>query len=240
LDVCEKLSKPPKEDFVLSSSLWANTTIIAVNLFKPRGGMEKSSMVSFAISLRRSLSPGVQAGEKALYITMCTIYNMMVKDAMVLIHLAKLTLLEKNCEAFGKVMIPELVYKEAVGKKGKGTEDSLLIESLIRKGRIEVKKARESLVKRLAEMNIQGGEAESIALYWEAEADFIASDDSNVIRKRDILGISLIGTPAIVLHLYRQNLIDREKVRMSVRRLREIGWFSGTVLDKILLEAEHG
>lgn len=164
---------------------------------------------------------------------------MMVKDAMVLIHLAKLTLLEKSCEAFGKVMIPELVYKEAVSG-GKGAEDSLLIGSLIRKGRIEVKKAKESLVKRLAELNIHGGEAESVALYWGAKAGFIASDDSNVIRKRDILGISLIGTPAIVLHLYRQNLIGREKVRMSVRKLREMGWFSGTVLDKILLEAEHG
>ena len=56
-------------------------------------------------------------------------YNMgAVKDSMVLIHLAKITLLEKSCNLF-KVMIPSLVYEETIidGKR-LFKEDALLIE----------------------------------------------------------------------------------------------------------------
>ena len=41
---------------------------------------------------------------------------MIVKDSMVLIHLAKLTVLEKSCNYFKNVTIPDLVLKEI--KKG--------------------------------------------------------------------------------------------------------------------------
>jgi len=166
---------------------------------------------------------------------------MIVKDAMVLIHLAKITLLEKSCEMFKDVTIPELVYRESVIEgKERGYEDSLLIDSMIKKGRISIKKIKKTgALDELAELNVQGGEAEAVALYWEEKADFMASDDSNIVRKRDVLGINLIGTPAILLSLFKRKLIDKEKIKSSIKKLKEIGWFSNTVLDKIIMEVEN-
>lgn len=43
--------------------------------------------------------------------------------------------------------------------------------------------------------NIQRGEAEAVALYWQEEADLLATDDDNVRRKKDALRIKTIGTP---------------------------------------------
>jgi len=172
---------------------------------------------------------------------MCTIYNMIVKDATVLIHLAKTTLLEKSCEMFKKVIVPSLVYEEAVEEgKERNYEDSFLIDNLIKKGKIEVKKVKKKeLLEQLGELNIQGGEAESIALYLQEEVDLIASDDNSVIRKREILEINLIGTPSIILTLYKNRLIDKEKTKKSIKRLREIGWFNNSVLDRIIMEVER-
>jgi hypothetical protein len=64
--------------------------------------------------------------------------------------LTKITLLEKSCEYFRRVIIPELVFDETV-KVGKerGHEDAVLIENAIRAGRIKVKRVREkTLIKR--------------------------------------------------------------------------------------------
>jgi predicted nucleic acid-binding protein len=161
---------------------------------------------------------------------------MIIKDSMILIHLAKITLLEKSCDYFRNVIIPQMVYDEAVGA-GAGRLDAKIISSLIEKKKINVKKIKNNkLIKQANQYNIQGGEAEALALYWEENADFLATDDDNVRKKKIILNINMIGTPAIILKLYKENMIDKKKLEGSVTELRKIGWFSNSVLDKILLE----
>ncbi|HZX20309.1 MAG TPA: DUF3368 domain-containing protein, partial [archaeon] len=111
---------------------------------------------------------------------------LVVNDSMVLIHLAKITLLEKSCDHFGTVMIPEAVFLESV-KTGKtrGFEDAILIESIIKKGKITVKKiGKKEQLKKINQYNIFGGEAEAIALYWQENADLLACDDDNVRKKK--------------------------------------------------------
>ncbi len=161
---------------------------------------------------------------------------LIVKDAMVLIHLSKLTLLEKSCELFGKVLIPELVYEEAVQKgKKRGYEDAVLIEEIADDGLIEVRGVKErELIDRANDFNIQAGEAEAVALYWQEEAGFLATDDDNVREKRVILELDLISTPTIIWKLLEENEIGEDKFRESLDILREIGWFSNAVIDKVL------
>ena len=114
---------------------------------------------------------------------------LVVKYAMVLIHLAKISLLEISRGYFGKVLIPELVLQETVNAgKQKNFEDAFLIEEIIRKGIITVGKiAKKAFVKKANQFNIFGGEAEALALYWEEKADFLATDDDNVRRKKEVL-----------------------------------------------------
>ena len=165
---------------------------------------------------------------------------LVVKDAMVLIHLAKISLLEISRGYFGKVLIPELVLQETVNAgKQKNFEDAFLIEEIIRKGIITVRKiAKKAFVKKANQFNIFGGEAEALALYWEEKADFLATDDDNVRRKKEVLNLSLIGTPAIILALYRKKSINEEKTRDALKKLRKIGWFSSEIIDRVLLEVK--
>ena len=159
-----------------------------------------------------------------------------VKDSMVLIHLSKLTLLESSCELFERAVIPELVFKETVSEgKEEGYEDAVLIEEIVEKDLIEVKEVRDrELIERANDFNIQSGEAEAVALYWQEGADYMATDDDNVRKKQDILDLDLISTPSIILKLLEEGKIDEEKFRYSLDILRDIGWFSNTVIDKVL------
>lgn len=161
---------------------------------------------------------------------------MIVKDSMVLIHLAKITLLEKSCDYFKDVIIPEKVYNETVSMEEK-YEESVLIKELCEDGKIKVKKMINTiLVNKANQYNIQRGEAEAVALYWQENADFIATDDDNVRKKRLLLNLNIIGTPSILLRLYTTNKIRKEKFKEAVDELRKIGWFSSALLDKVLME----
>jgi len=165
---------------------------------------------------------------------------MIIKDSMVVIHLAKITLLEASCERFKPVAVPEEVHREILQGEKKGYEDVKIIEELIAVGKLSVKRLRDrekKLLKRAAEFNVQGGEGEALALYWQEKADFLASDDDNLRRKSTLLNLRLIGTPAIILTLYQEKRIDRAKLQESLQALRRIGWFSNAVIDAILMEA---
>lgn len=163
---------------------------------------------------------------------------MIVKDATVVIHLAKTTLLETSCGYFKPVVIPEEVQREILEGKKKGYEDVEVVEELVQAGKLRVKHVRDKkLLKRAEEFNVQGGEGEALALYWQEKADYLASDDDNLRKKSLLLNLKLIGTPAIILRLYQEKRIDRDKLQASLQALRKIGWFSNAVIDKILMEA---
>ncbi|MFH1224509.1 MAG: hypothetical protein V1676_01770 [Candidatus Diapherotrites archaeon] len=163
---------------------------------------------------------------------------LVVKDSMVLIHLAKISLLESSCDYFGKVIIPQAVFEETVDAgKSKGSEDAFLIEAVIGRGNIRVKKVlKKQFMEKANQLNIFGGEAEAVALYWQESAEFLATDDDNVRAKKDVLGAKLIGTPAIILALHKKKFIGSEKTKEALSRLRKIGWFSSEIIDRALME----
>src|SRR3989338_564550 len=159
-----------------------------------------------------------------------------VKDAVVLIHLAKLSLLEKSCDYFRKVIVPSLVFNE-VNKEE--YPDAKIIKGLVKIKRIVIKEVRnKGLIKKANEFNIQHGEAEALALYWQEKADLLATDDDNVRKKKDILDIKVIGTPAILLQLYNKRFINKEKALASIEGLRDIGWFSSALIDAMIMEVD--
>ena len=164
---------------------------------------------------------------------------MIVKDAMVLIHLARITLLEKSCDYFKEIFIANKVYEEVLIGREKGYSDVEIVDSLVQKGKIIVESVGdEKFLKKALMFNINGGEMESVALYWKKKADYLATDDNNVRKKSILLNITTIGTPAILLGLYKGNIIEKSKFISSVNELKKIGWFSSTVIDKLLMEAK--
>ncbi|MBI2452168.1 hypothetical protein HYV50_03770 [Candidatus Pacearchaeota archaeon] len=165
---------------------------------------------------------------------------MIVKDSMVLIHLAKITLLEKSCEYFKEVVISQTIYQEIIKGEQKGYGDASLIKELVNKKKIKIKRIKDDKnLEKAEQYNIKGGEAEAVALYWQEKADYLATDDDNVRRKGLILKISIIGTPAIMISLYKSNRMSKEKYISSIEELRKIGWFSSQVIDKMKMGVER-
>ena len=163
---------------------------------------------------------------------------MIVQDAMVVIHLAKITLLGKSCEYFQRAAIPEAVYNEVRLGKEQGYPDATVVEELVKRNTLVIKKVTDqALLKRAREFNLQRGEAEALALYWQENADYLASDDDSVRKKRVALAIQLIGTPAILTTLYHSRVIEKKKLQESLAELRKIEWFSNAVIDQMLMEA---
>ncbi len=164
-----------------------------------------------------------------------------IKDAMVLIHLAKITLLEKSCDYFKNVLIPPAIFEETVtaGKKT-GLPDAFVIEKIIENKKIIVREIKDkNLLNFSYNYNIHGGEAEAVALYTQEKADYLVSDDDNVRRKKELIEANIIGSLAVLLRLRETKMITKEKFIEALEKLREIGWFSPVLLDKVLLEGEE-
>ncbi len=154
-----------------------------------------------------------------------------VKDSMVLIHLAKMQVLTYSCQYFGDVIIPTKVYEETVinGKK-KGHPDALIIQQTINSNLIKIKEINnKDNVDNLRLFGLHLGEAEAVALYFQEKAQFLATDDDTCRKNRIILGINIIGSPAIVLMLLRKALITRKKAIDCISALETIGWFDTEV-----------
>ena len=166
---------------------------------------------------------------------------MIIKDSMVVIHLAKITLLESSCDYFKRVVIPKKVYEEIMKGKEKNYAEIAIIEASIENKRIIVKSVeKEEFIDKAMAFNIQGGEAEAVALYWQENADYLATDDDNVRKKKEILKLNLLGTPSILLLLYRQKVIKKEKCLEAIQKLKRIGWFNNMIIDKMTMEIENG
>lgn len=164
---------------------------------------------------------------------------MIIKDSMVLIHLAKITLLEKSCDYFREVIIPIEIHKEILRGSYKGYMDAKIIEELIEIKKIKIKPVtKEELLQKAREFNIFGGEAEAVALYWQEKAYYLATDDDNIRKKAIILNLNLIGTPSIIINLFKENKINKEKYLQSINELRKIGWFNSEVIDKMKMEVK--
>ncbi len=161
---------------------------------------------------------------------------LVVKDTSALIHLAKISLLEKSCKYFVNVVMPPLVYEEAMEGIERGYADATLIAESVKRRIITIKKVKSGLVRKCNLFNIYKGEAEAVALYWQENADFLATDDDNVRKKGRIINVKTIGTLAIALKLLKEGVISKEKFEEAVSDLRKIGWFSEAVVDDMLVE----
>ncbi len=160
---------------------------------------------------------------------------------MILIHLSKMQILTDSCRHFGNVLIPTKVYEETVinGKK-KDYPDAFIIEQAITNELIKIREVEDKKnVDNLRIFGLHLGEAEAVALYFQERAQFLATDDDTCRRNRVILGIRIIGSPAIVIMLFRNTLITRSKALDCVSSLETIGWFDVEVLHEMKRQIEQ-
>lgn len=166
---------------------------------------------------------------------------LVVKDSMVLIHLASTAVLREACIMFSRVIISPAVHSEVV-ERGikKGQPDAYVVQKLEEEKYIQIVSVdNRQLMNELEKYGLQGGELESVTLYIQEKADLIASNDDKVRRLRLILNLNLISSPEIVFMMVKNGVISKDKAIDCLLELEKIGWFSPNVIDAIVEEVKR-
>jgi predicted nucleic acid-binding protein len=161
-----------------------------------------------------------------------------IADAMVVIHFAKITLLEILCDHF-RIAIPDEVYEETT-RDSMQFPDARLIDEIIKKKKMKVIEVPRGMIKEIEKFGIMKGEAAAVAAFKQGKGEVIASDDEAVRRNSTILGLKLVGTLALVKLLFKKGYISSEKAIWSLEELKRIGWFEAGLIDRIIAEVKYG
>ena len=100
---------------------------------------------------------------------------LIVKDSMVLIHLAVVGVLREACMMFGQVKIPNAVHEEVVERGiAANHADAFIVQKLEKKDYIKVVAAIDTmLMSEMKKYGLQGDELEAVTLYIQEKADLI-------------------------------------------------------------------
>lgn len=136
-------------------------------------------------------------------------------------------------QLFGEIYIAQAVYSETVvaGREAGGARREVMDADWIKIMNVQDEPAVQEL---LGEMDL--GEAETIVLAHELDADWVLMDEKKGRRKLNQLNLKKIGTVGILLKAKQAGLLS--VVEPEVRRLRQQGFsLSQTVVDAVLQQA---
>ena len=159
--------------------------------------------------------------------------NIVAFDSSTLILLAKINLLKKVYLYYGKIVIPQQVFKETVEKgKNENKEDAYLIEKEIKNKRIDILKIKNknTLNEILGNFKCNLGEAESISLAIDRKSTLF-TDDSEAIKICKVYEVEFITALAFLIKLVQDNKIDKEEAVIKLHRLAKLGYYSKEILD---------
>lgn len=161
-------------------------------------------------------------------------------DSCSVILLAKATILESMCKKYELIMA-KTVYEEILKGKDKKFMDALLTEKLVKEKKIIVKTAiNAKLVNKLIrDFNLGKGEAETLALVIGEECDAIVTDNKQGRKSALMHGLNLIGSIDVITALYNLKLIDKNKAKDGLMKLKEFGWFQEYLIDNAMEEIKN-
>ncbi len=158
-----------------------------------------------------------------------------VSNTTPLIGLSILKRFELLQQLFGEIYIAQAVYDEAVvgGREIGGAKYEILSAPWIHTAKIKDRLAVDVLLDEL-----DAGEAETIVLAREINADWVLMDEKKGRRKLDQLGIRKIGTVGILLKAKELGLLSL--VRPELEKLRSKGFsLSNSVIDAVLKQVKE-
>jgi uncharacterized protein len=137
-----------------------------------------------------------------------------------------LHLLEK---LFGKIIIAEAVYQEIKAKQSHAYHQ---IDSSF----IEVQQIQGVLYKELLLNQLDAGEAETIILAKEIDADFVIIDENLGYKFANSAGLTTIRTLSLLLKAKEKNMISEIKPLLDEMILKG-RWYSNSVYQQVLMHA---
>ena len=157
-------------------------------------------------------------------------------DACSAILLSKATLIE-NFSKQHRIIITNQAYDEIIKGKEKKFDDALLIEKLFNEGVIKKSevKNKELLKKIKYDFGFGDGESSTIVYSIENKID-ILTDNKQARKASKIYGLKLLGSPEVVISLFKTNTIAKEKALSALESLRKAGWFEEYIIEKAMEE----
>jgi predicted nucleic acid-binding protein len=145
--------------------------------------------------------------------------DIVVADSSCLIGLSRIEQLEILRNLFQTIVIPEAVHYEVV-VCGKGKPGAAEVEKA---DWIQKQKATNQLAVETLRLNLGAGESESIILAKETEAKFVILDDLKARQAAEELGVSVIGTAAILQKAEEKKII--ESFQDILQELQKVGFY---------------
>ena len=158
-----------------------------------------------------------------------------VSNTTPLIGLAVIGRFELLRQLFGKIMIAQAVFDEAVlQSRAQGGAK----EEVSNADWIEVVPVKDRLAVDVLLDELDLGEAETIVLAREVSADWVLMDEKKGRRKLNEMGFDKIGTAGILLKAKQTGLLTN--IQTDLENLRRDGFsLSQPVIDAILRQAEE-
>jgi predicted nucleic acid-binding protein len=145
-----------------------------------------------------------------------------VFDASALILTAKIGLLKELSQRLD-IHTTETVYEETTRAE---TYDAQLIQQRSEDNIFTSEKVPEEHIgKILDKFNLDKGEASTIALQRQINADIIATDDKQAINTCKILEIKFTTSLKLLGRAYEKELISKEKALTKLKELDKNGWY---------------
>lgn len=156
-----------------------------------------------------------------------------VSNTTPLIGLAVIERFDLLRRLFGEICIPQAVLREATAARhGSGSAKREVSSA----SWIKTVRVRDSLAVEVLLDELDWGEAETIVLARELNADWVLMDEKRGRRKLTQMGLQKIGTVGILLRAKQVGLLP--ELRPELERLRQQGFsISQIVIDTVLYQA---
>lgn len=162
-----------------------------------------------------------------------------ISDSSTLIHLAAIGRLELLREFFRDITIPPAVWQEVV-EEGKGRSGALEVKNALESGWIEIIAPANEDVVRLLKLDLNEGEAETIALALQLDASLVLLDQADARRAAEVFQLQKTGVVGILIRAKLQGKIA--DLRSELDQLRTVGgfWIDDELYHHALKAAEDG
>jgi predicted nucleic acid-binding protein len=156
-----------------------------------------------------------------------------VLNSSVIIALSTLGYLKKIKPLFSEILIAKAVYQE-ICSAGQGLIGARELEEAVTTNLIEVKDVTNQLLLNALLDPLALGEAETIVLAVDEQADQVVLDHKAARRKAKAMKLNVIGTLRILRMMYDAKVISKTEIIKALAKLRETGFrISDSIIDKV-------
>ena len=153
-------------------------------------------------------------------------------DACSAILLSKATAIEIFSKQHN-VLVTNQTYDEVIKGREKKFEDALLIEKLCNEGIIKIISMEDSKLTNKIKHSFGFGDGEASTIAYAIENKLAILTDNKQARKAsNIYGLRLLGSPEVIVSLFKGKKIDKDKALYALEKLRKAGWFDGYLIEK--------